>query len=148
MAGKKGQGTKYASKYDAKLVEDMLAEIAEGNPASKVCKKYNVSRTAFHEWVKRKEWIDKYARAVDERAYKIFEEILEIADDKSEDIVIIDGKKYMNAEFVQRSRLRIDARKWFLSKMLPRKFGEKIDITTNGGDVAPVVINLGNGKKA
>jgi hypothetical protein len=148
MVSKKGQGTKYASKYDPKLVEAMLAQIAEGNPASKVCKEHNVSRNSFNEWVKRKEWSDKYARAVDDRAYKIFEEILEIADDKSEDVIIIDGKKYMNSEYVQRSRLRIDARKWFLSKMLPRKFGEKIDITTNGGEMAPVVINLGNGTKS
>lgn len=148
MVSKKGQGTKYASKYDPKLVEAMLAQIAEGNPASKVCKEHNVSRNSFNEWVKRKEWSDKYARAVDDRAYKIFEEILEIADDKSEDVIIIDGKKYINSEFVQRSRLRIDARKWFLSKMLPRKFGEKIDITTNGGEMAPVVVNLGNGTKS
>lgn len=148
MVSKKGQGTKYASKYDPKLMEAMLAEIAEGKPASKVCKEHNVSRTSFYEWVKRKEWVDKYARTVEDRAYKIFEEILEIADDKSEDVVIIDGKKYMNSEFVQRSRLRIDARKWFLSKMLPRKFGEKIDITSNGGEMAPVVINLGNGTKS
>jgi hypothetical protein len=148
MVSKKGQGTKYASKYDPKLVEAMLAEISEGTPASKVYKKHKVSHTTFHEWVKRKEWIEKYACAKEDRAYKIFEEILEIADDKTEDVVIIDGKKYMNAEFVQRSRLRIDARKWFLSKMLPRKFGEKIDITTNGGEMAPVVVNLGNGTKS
>jgi hypothetical protein len=31
--------------------------------------------------------------------------------------------------------LRIDARKWILSKMVPKKVGDKTDITTNGKDV-------------
>ncbi|MEU6504669.1 hypothetical protein ABZ895_34575, partial [Streptomyces californicus] len=32
----------------------------------------------------------------------------------------------LNGEHVQRSRLRIDTRKWYLSKIMPKKYGERI----------------------
>jgi hypothetical protein len=34
----------------------------------------------------------------------------------------------LNGEAVQRSRVRIDARKWIVSKLLPKKYGESIDL--------------------
>ena len=38
----------------------------------------------------------------------------------------------MNNEAVQRSRLRVDARKWLMSKLMPKKYGEKLEL---GGDL-------------
>jgi hypothetical protein len=57
----------------------------------------------------------------------MFEELLEIADDGSNDWTIRTNKsgdeyEVANTEVVQRSRLRIDVRKWYLSKVLPKKF--------------------------
>jgi len=92
-------------------------------------------------------WIDsesdkskQYARACELRADIIFDEMIEIADDGRNDFMtkdIGDGieVQVLNSEHIQRSRLRIDARKWILSKMNPKKFGDKTDITTNGKDV-------------
>jgi len=31
---------------------------------------------------------------------------------------------------VQRDRLRVDTRKWYLSKIMPKKYGDKLDVTT------------------
>ena len=47
----------------------------------------------------------------------------------------------MNAENIQRSKLRIEARKWLMSKVAPRKYGEKLAI---GGDAdaSPVKVEL------
>lgn len=72
---------------------------------------------------------DQYARARDMQAEGMADEILEIADDGRNDWMEIqnrDGDNIgwrVNGEAVQRSRLRIDARKWLLSKLLPKKYG-------------------------
>ncbi|WP_203228812.1 hypothetical protein, partial [Flavobacterium sp. LMO6] len=58
---------------------------------------------------------------------------IEIADKQSEDVGEDEnGNKVINHNIVQRNRLQIDARKWALSKMLPKKFGDKTDITSGG----------------
>lgn len=95
-----------------------------------------ISDSTFDEWCsKDKELAGEYARAREQRADKIFEEMLAIADDGTNDTIVITGKdgtpiEVENKEWVNRSKLRIDTRKWMLSKMMPKKFGDKIDITT------------------
>jgi hypothetical protein len=79
------------------------------------------------------------------RADILFEEILEIADDSKKDTIITDQGITIDNEFVQRSRIKIDARKWMLGKMQPKKYGDKIDVTSSGNELKPIVINLGTG---
>ena len=94
-------------------------------------------------------WIDadkdktiQYTRACEQRADNIFEEILEIADDSSNDVKITeDGIQTVNSEFVQRSKLRVDARKWMLGKMNPKKYGDKSTTILEGGD-KPIEISF------
>lgn len=66
------------------------------------------------------------------------DELVDIADDARNDWMEVHGKNdtgwRVNNENVQRSRLRIDARKWVLSKMLPKKYG---DLAANGGADTP-----------
>jgi hypothetical protein len=62
--------------------------------------------------------------------------MLDIADDGTNDFITktsSDGTEFevVNTEHIQRSKLRIDTRKWNLSKMQPKKYGEKLDLTTN-----------------
>lgn len=45
-------------------------------------------------------------------------------------------------ESPMRSRLRVDTRKWYLSKVLPKKFGEKMDVTSGGEKIESNVINI------
>jgi hypothetical protein len=65
------------------------------------------------------------------------DEIVDICDDASNDWMERnngDDKEsswVLNGEHVQRSRLRIDTRKWLLSKLKPEKYGDKLQ---HGGD--------------
>jgi hypothetical protein len=63
----------------------------------------------------------------------------EIADDGSNDyMTITKGNKSYNVEdreVTSRSKLRVDTRKWMLSKMNPKKYGDKIDVTTKDGPI-------------
>lgn len=81
---------------------------------------------------------DNYAIARGERATAIFEETLEIADDGRNDWMeklSASGEAVgwaQNGEAVNRSRLRVDTRKWFLSRMDPKKYGEKQSVEHSG----------------
>jgi hypothetical protein len=98
------------------------------------------SRKLFNEWLNDTDGLsDQYVRACNSRADAIFDEIIEIADDKSQDEMVTDkGFVVMNSEFVARSRLKIDARKWIASKLNPKKYGEKMDVTS-AGEKIPVI---------
>jgi hypothetical protein len=64
---------------------------------------------------------DQYAQAREEQADKFFREVIEIADDKSGDcITTSDGKPIVDHENIQRSRLRVDTRKWVAAKLAPK----------------------------
>lgn len=90
------------------------------------------------------EFSKQYARAREEQAEFMIEETLEIADDGSNDTITI--KKgdteidIENKEWTNRSRLRVDTRKWIASKLKPKKYGDKLDITTDGDKITTPVI--------
>ncbi len=64
------------------------------------------------------------------------DEILDIADDGTNDwmTVKMGGKDVdiPNNEVLQRSKLRVDTRKFLMAKMKPKKYGEKLDVTSDG----------------
>lgn len=94
-------------------------------------------KNQFYKWIRETEsFREQYARACNERADAIFEEMIDIADDGKNDYMTksLGGVdvEVLNAEHVQRSKLRIDARKWMLSKMNPKKYGDKVQQELSG----------------
>ncbi len=86
---------------------------------------------------------EQYARARQMQADALFDEALEIADDASGDwMVDKDGKKTLDHEHVQRSRLRVDTRKWAAGKMAPKRYGDKIQHTGDGGGPIRTEVDL------
>lgn len=91
--------------------------------------------TTFFKWITEDaEKSKQYAHACEMRAETVFEEILEIADKQGEDVVGEDehGNHIINHNVIQRNRLQVDARKWVVARMNPKKFGDKVDVTTGG----------------
>ena len=89
--------------------------------------------------------MDQYAQAREFQADTIFDEMFDIADDASNDWMLRkqgeDDIEVINHEHVQRSKLRIDTRKWALARMAPKKYGEKIETTLKGDEDAPLIID-------
>lgn len=76
---------------------------------------------------------ERYAQARATGMDMLAEETIEIADDGSNDTYKTeDGEERTNTDVVQRSKLRVDTRKWLVSKLAYRKYGERIDVTTAG----------------
>ena len=90
------------------------------------------SHDTIYRWLAmEKEFSDLYARAKRLQIEVIIDEILEIADDTSKDNVINeDGKSTINHEHINRSRLKIDTRKWLAAKLCPRLYGDKEELVS------------------
>jgi hypothetical protein len=66
-------------------------------------------------------------------------QLLEIADDSCQDFKRDShGNLTPGHEHINRSRLRIDARKWYLAKLAPKRYGEKVDANVGGQSENPV----------
>lgn len=127
------------SQFTPKLRASILAQMAGGLSLSEVCRQDGMpDRATVHRLIQDDEdFRNKYARAAEARADTIFDEMFDIADDGTNDWMERENGPQLNAEHVQRSRLRIETRKWALSKMNPKKYGEKIAI--GGADDLPPI---------
>ena len=109
----------------------------------KICQDEGMpSITTIFKWLADKTDSDKqsfteqYARAREAKADFLAEEIFEIADDGSNDFMTItkgeESYEVENKEWTSRSKLRVEARKWAASKFAPKKYGDKLDLTSDG----------------
>jgi len=120
--------------YSEKLVERMLEEIASGRSVISLCREEDWTPNAdtWYRWLYKHEGLsDRYARAKSFQSEREADIILDIADTAS------------NQDY-QVARLRVDARKWVASKLLPNKYGDKtqIDHSSTDGTMKPTVIEL------
>ncbi len=125
------------SLYTDALAAEICRRLAEGETLRSVCRdKAMPDKATILRWLVDKATAEfraqsTYAREM--QADALFDEALEIADDASGDWTVDkDGKKTLDHENIQRSRLRVDTRKWAAGKMAPKKYGDKLDL---GGSI-------------
>lgn len=125
--------------YTHELALEICKRLSAGESLRVICFDEDMpNASTVHAWVleDKEGFSKKYARARSIQAENMFDEILEIADDGSNDFMTITkGDRMYNIEdkeVTNRSRLRVDSRKWYLSKVLPKKFGDKMDVTSDG----------------
>jgi hypothetical protein len=127
------------SEYTQEVADAICAELAEGKSLRSVCKAESMPciRTVF-TWMRTyPEFLQQYARAKEESADALTDEMLDIADDTARDFAEGENGPVFNSEHVQRSRLRVDTRKWIASKLKPKKYGDKIAV--GGADDLPAM---------
>ena len=129
------------STYTAELAAQVCTHIADGKSLRVIASMDGMpAQSTIMAWLdgSRPEFSEQYARAREAQADKLAEEALTIADDgRSDTYVDADGNVKTDTEVIQRSKLRVDTRKWLASKMAPKKYGDKVAI---GGadDLGPV----------
>ena len=134
----KSKKTGRPSRYTDQVVAKICKRLAEGESLRRVCMDTSMPAiSTVMGWLfggKHADFSEQYARARDLQADKLFDEALEIADATSDDwITTEDGKKVLDHEHVQRSRLRVDTRKWAAGKLAPKRYGDKLQHTGDGG---------------
>jgi hypothetical protein len=84
----------------------------------------------------------QYARAKEEQADFMTEEMIEIADDGTNDLMTVEkgdtSYEVENKEVTNRSKLRVETRKWIASKLKPKKYGDKTGVELTGKDGGPI----------
>lgn len=118
-----------------KLFEEILIDISEKGYSLIKSLKDRMSTSTFYDLIENDvEKSKRYARATQDRADRLADEIIDISEHTEEDHTPFTG-----SNVIQRDRLRIDARKWLLAKLHPKKYGDKIDVTSDGEKIQQVI---------
>lgn len=115
--------------------------LSEGISLREICRQEDMpAKSSVFRWLAAHEiFRDQYARAKQAGIEALAEDILDIADDATNDWMERrdpEGQNVgwkENGEAIQRSKLRVEARKWLLAKLAPKKYGDKMALTDGEG---------------
>lgn len=122
------------------LMNELCALIAQkGMSVKAACKEVGLNFSTFWDWLNADvEFANRYARAKELQAEAFADEIVEIADEPPELVVDDAGAARIDNAFVQYQRLRIESRKWVSARLLPKKYGDKIQQEVTGANGGPI----------
>ena len=123
-------------------IADLICDlIANGKTISSICKLDGMPHytTVVDEYIRNTEFADKYARARAAQADYYADEIIDIADETTNDHLYQDtgdgsAKELVNHEAINRSALRVKARQWHAKITAPRKYGDRVMSELDLGD--------------
>lgn len=135
--------------YSDELANQICTIIATSSKSlKKICEPDEMPNVStVLKWLNTNEsFLHQYTRAKEEQADLLVDEMIEIADDGSQDLDGFNdyGKPMENKEFVNRSKLKVETRKWIASKLKPKRYGEKLDVTSGDMPLEGLIIT---GKK-
>jgi hypothetical protein len=127
------------TKYSNAGAETICEQIAQGKSLVKICGELELSYTQVMVWLsKYPDFADKYARAREAQADWYADEIISVIDNAKSD-----------RNEIERAKIKIEALKWIASKLKPKKYGDKLDLTSAGERVpVPIYGGLSLGKAA
>lgn len=138
--------------YSDELAATICTRLAEGESLRKICADDTMpSKATVMCWLfepiedgdSKLEFRTQYDRARQAQAELMADEIVDIADDTSGDVTTHeDGGETVNHDHIARSRLRVDSRKWKVSKLLPKVYGDRLQHTGEGGGPIRVAPDL------
>jgi hypothetical protein len=107
------------SLYTQELGDQICERLGDGESLLKICKGEDMpSKTTVFKWIHQDaDFADNYARAREAQAEGFAEEIVAIADTGD----------------IDRIKTQVDARKWVASKILAKKYGDRLDLNMTGG---------------
>lgn len=137
------------SKQTPEIEDEICERIANGESLVTICKSGLIGHTTVNNWLDKSEnFRDKYARAREKQADFYAESIIAISDElevktkiDGEDVVLA-----LDAAAINRNRLRVDARKWYASKLVPKKYGDRLEtdvkVKVDIGDIDDKITSL------
>lgn len=127
MAGKKGQAPRV--EFSQNVFDRICDRMAEGESLIAICKTVGMpNKRTVLRWIEKDDKLRlQYSEAQNLRAEHYFDQIIDIADSKADP---------------QKTRVQIDARKWVLTRMNPKKYGDRMTNEHVGGDGNPISMLL------
>lgn len=124
--------------YSQEIADKICARLAEGESLNAICKDEGLpAESTVRSWALDdiQGFAAKYTRARELAYHKLADEIIDIANTP-----VLGVKTKINdkgetetteGDMIEHRRLQVDSRKWFLSKVLPKVYGDKLDMTVD-----------------
>lgn len=135
------------NEYAPEIAQEVCKRLQAGPTLREVCRaEYMPAASTVRLWVQeRPDFAEQYARARELGYLEMADEVLEIADDGTNDWIDRqrqDGstERVFDSEHYQRSKLRYEARRWLLSKCLPKIYGDKLELAGQGGGPLQIAV--------
>jgi alkylated DNA nucleotide flippase Atl1 len=123
QAPKRGRPTD----FEQTLADVICARMQAGESLRAICKSDDMpAESTVRAWsvANHQGFHAQYTRAREAQMDALAEDLIEIADEKDAD--------------TQRARLRVDTRKWLMSKIAPKRFGDRTHHELTGRDGGPI----------
>ena len=137
------------SSYDPQVAADICMSISTcTNSLESILASNEIfpSKPAFYRWMlDHSELRDLYAHAKEEQLQILADEIQPIADTpQMGEIITVRGeeREVKMCDMLEHRKLRIDSRKWLLSKLAPKKYGDKTALTGADGGAIQIVSTI------
>jgi hypothetical protein len=131
--------------FNQTIADSICELIQQGQSLRSACAENQIAPSTVLGWVSAySTFSEQYAKAR-EIGYKLLaDEILSIADEKDVEVKYDgdDVKLDLSPTAIARNRLRVDTRKWMLSKMLPKVYGDKLELSGNKESPLEVVSRI------
>lgn len=125
--------------YNQEIADRICEALSEGQSLREICKTDDMpNKATVFRWLNlHAEFSDQYARAREEQAESLADEIVHLADNAANPLLVEgvplldkDGNPVLFADTaaIAHARLKVDARKWVASKLKPKRYGDKLDI--------------------
>lgn len=125
------------SSFTQEVADQICERLAKPESLRSICADEAMpGKTTVLRWLReRDEFRVQYARAREDQADAFADEILEISDDGTNDTYKNeDGLDLLNHDHIQRSKLRVETRKWLMGKMAPKKYGDRLQLANDPDD--------------
>jgi hypothetical protein len=137
--------------YTEELAQEILVRLSDGESLSEICRDPKMpTHHAIHKWVhsNKEGFAARYTLAREFQAFLYADQVIDIADDCRNDWMRRTDPENpgweANKEHINRTRLRLDTRKWIAARILSRIYGDKVQnsnqtLDKDGNPIDPVV---------
>ncbi len=128
----KGRPTLYSDEVAAEICRRLM----NGESLRAICGTDNMpERATVHAWLadgEHKDFLDQYARA------------REVQADAYADDIVFEADQAFDKDSAAAAKVKVDARKWVASKLKPKRYGDKLDVTSDGKALPQPILRLDN----
>jgi len=131
------------STYSEEIAKVICDRLAKGETLKAICRDEDMpADSTVRQWAAEDTcgFYAHYARARNIGLDRMADDLLDICDDNATDVFETNGKFTFNNAAVNRDKLRVDTRKWYLSKLAPKRYGDRLAHELTGADGGPIEV--------